>query len=1203
MSKKKKALLIVSGLLALMVGITVISVMAIHDLGLFELDRNALDPGGGALPDDWETLSGGGGNYEEFTGIIEDISDPGTQFQGGGSKDNNDISDWLWKEGEPLDKDDITNAYAAAYINTLDTGVNEVGDLIVYFGLDRHANNGSAQVGFWFLQNPIGLTNIRRSGGYEFSGVHAVGDVLMQSNFSRGGVIDNITVYQWVGSGGSHGNLNLEFNAADCVGPPASPNDDPACATVNQVDTAAPWDYTPKFGTEGTFPQGSFFEGGINISRLIPEAGCFTGFLAETRTSTPFSARLKDFAMGDFDLCSIEVEKTGDDLSKVGDDVDYSYTITNTGSITLFRDDISDDVLGDFYLGGVDQSNTFVTGDTCGASLAPGVSCTIDATRTVEGGDPDPLVNIVEVTYRGKSDLTGTAVYGSDDHSVNLFQPSVTVDKTGDVMSKVGDTVTYTYTITNTSSDDSPDLILDSILDSGDNYGGAGLGDIIGDSPVECSPLASGDFCTFDLDYIVQEGDDDPLNNTVVVHYYPDGFPNDITASDSHEVDLFQPSIEVTKSGDTLSKVGDDVNFSVEIENTSSSPSPALVFDLIEDSLQGDLTNSDNYESSACGESLAAGDSCQIDYIYTVQEGDADPLVNVVTVETHPFSFPNDIDDSDDWTVELFQPSITFDKTGDTLSKVGDDVNYTLTLNNTSSGDTPDLECTITDTMLGVNKQVTLASGASDVTNPTYTVQEGDSDPLENTANVTCSPIGFPNVLEASDGHSVNLFQPSITFDKTGDTLSKIGDDVNYTLTLNNTSSGDTPDLECTITDTMLGVNKPVTLASGASDVTNPTYTVQEGDSDPLENTASVTCSPIGYPNVLEASDGHSVNLFQPSITFDKTGSTYSKTGDDVSYTITLNNTSSDDTPDLECTITDALLGIDKSVTLASGASDVTNATHTVTEAEGAGGTLENTASVSCSPVGFPNVLGASDGHSVTLVHPDFTVAKTCDSEPVSYEGPADFTVTIANTGDVPLNITADDGIGAFTLAVGASQSFAVSVLGPFTPGGTADNTVTASWTLPAEYGLSNTDTKSASDSCDVTEPVYETAYGMGGEGENPVCFTDAPYNQGNWGWVMGDGETAVLPGIFTWDVWAGAAQCDTSKGTLVGTVTVDYDAGTGVVSVIWNIDSPNILGDTHVYASYDPPDKFSPGQWENEGPFDGSAIYIIVHAIVAIIP
>ena len=150
--------------------------------------------------------------------------------------------------------------------------------------------------------------------------------------------------------------------------------------------------------------------------------------------------------------------------------------------------------------------------------------------------------------------------------------------------------------------------------------------------------------------------------------------------------------------------------------------------------------------------------------------------------------------------------------------------------------------------------------------NLSRTVLAGDPDPLVNEVTLNCSPDGFPNVLEEKASHTTNLFQPSISFDKTGDTLSKVGDDVSYVITLNNTSSADSPDLECTVTDTMLGISKSVTVAAGASDVTNATYTVQAGDPDPLVNTASVSCSPIGFPNVLTASDDHSVNLFQPSV-------------------------------------------------------------------------------------------------------------------------------------------------------------------------------------------------------------------------------------------------------------------------------------------------------------------------------------------------
>jgi hypothetical protein len=125
----------------------------------------------------------------------------------------------------------------------------------------------------------------------------------------------------------------------------------------------------------------------------------------------------------------------------------------------------------------------------------------------------------------------------------------------------------------------------------------------------------------------------------------------------------------------------------------------------------------------------------------------------------------------------------------------------------------------------------------------------------------------------------------------------------------------------------------------------------------------------------------------------------------------------------------------------------------------------------------------------------------------------------------------------------------------------------------------------------------YETAFAMG---DAAVCFTDL--GGATWGWVNGDGTHYILPGEYTWPIWAGATQCDTDSGTLVGTATVVYD-GTEV-RVTFNIDSPYILGDTHVYAGYDqiPPGGLSsPGQYQIYSPFDGSAIYIIVHAVVGI--
>ncbi|MHC4132354.1 MAG: hypothetical protein ACYSR3_10225, partial [Planctomycetota bacterium] len=117
--------------------------LAVDDLGLFELDGNALQDAANP-PDDWELLYNGGNGQIVFTGIIPDPNQD-TIFVGG-RKDIQDIGDWGWKnDGGFPDKDDITNAYGAAYY--------EDANLVTYFGADRFANNGDAYMGFWFFQD------------------------------------------------------------------------------------------------------------------------------------------------------------------------------------------------------------------------------------------------------------------------------------------------------------------------------------------------------------------------------------------------------------------------------------------------------------------------------------------------------------------------------------------------------------------------------------------------------------------------------------------------------------------------------------------------------------------------------------------------------------------------------------------------------------------------------------------------------------------------------------------------------------------------------------------------------------------------------------------------------------------------------------------------------------------------------------------
>ncbi len=1016
----------VLALIGAALSLTVGPALAVHDLDLFELDGNvAVDS---APADDWELLDDGAGDpsndddAKESVFIFDDgpdgIDDPDEiNYLGGGSKDDLDINNWEWDTSPVPDKNDIMTAGAALYtyagpevcppdVPSGDPSCTRPGDPIIYYFLDRFSGGvGDADVGFWFFE---GTHSLVPSPGDPtkgtFSGVHALGDILVLSEFTIGGGVSTVNVFEWVGAGGSEGTLNLVFTGVDCeatIGP------DAACATVNTPADGVvepPWPYTDKEGTHD-YANAAFFEGGLNTRMLGLDIGCGGTFLANTRASQSVDARLHDFAIGDFSLCRIEVEKTGDPLSKVGDTATYDFTITNTGAVTLYLDTITDDVLGDL------EADAVAAG--CGTLLAD-ASCNFSVDYVVQPGDPDPLVNTVTVVYNSEAGLTGDSVSDTDEHSVNLFQPSVTIDKTGDDLGKVGDPVDYTITVENTSSADSPNLTCD-ITDP-----------LLG--IVKNVNLAPGDVDVTNAVRVVQEGDPDPLVNTASVTCTVDGFGNVLEASDDHSVNLFQPSVTIDKTGDDLGKIGDPVDYTITVENTSSADSPNLTCE-ITDPLLGIAVNVN----------LAPGEVHVINAVRVVQEGDPDPLVNTASVTCTVDGFGNVLEASDDHSVNLFQPAIAADKTGDTLSKVGDTVSYTITLSNNSSADTPPLDCTATDSLLGGLFAGELPPGDT-VINLDRVVQAGDPDPLPNTVTLDCTVRDFGNRLQASDDHSVNLFQPSVAIDKTGDPLSKVGDEVSYTITVTNTSSADSPNLTCRITDPLLGIVKVVNLAPGAVDVTIAVREVQPGDPDPLVNTASVTCRVDGFGNVIgPVSDSHEVNLFQPSVSIAKDGDTLSKAGDDVTYNFTITNTSSGDSPNLILdSVTDTLLGDLTGNAIAAGCGSLTSGAScgfsvVRTVQEGDPDPLPNTVTVHFHPDGFPNDISASDDHSVDLVHPGLAVGKDCSPTSGHVGDTINYTCTVTNTGDVTLlkvsitdslvgDLTGDPGCGA-SLAAGASCS------------------------------------------------------------------------------------------------------------------------------------------------------------------------------------
>jgi hypothetical protein len=262
--------------------------------GPFELDGNALDDPT-VTGDDWSNaVFGNGGSSFAHSFVTDAVNTTGDDiFTGGGSKDTLGIQNgpWLYTGSKPQAKNDITHAYAAMYTDPSN------GHVILYAGLDRYDNSGDATAGFWFFQNPVGLTSSSPpSSGAPFAGTHADGDILLVSDFTQGGGVSTIKVFRWTGN-----------DATGSLVPVTTPTGT-TYAIVNSGPIAVPWSFKDK--SNRTSPAaGEFLEEGVDLTAL-GLGSCFANFMAETRSSQSPTATLSDFVIGNFNTCRLDLPNT-----------------------------------------------------------------------------------------------------------------------------------------------------------------------------------------------------------------------------------------------------------------------------------------------------------------------------------------------------------------------------------------------------------------------------------------------------------------------------------------------------------------------------------------------------------------------------------------------------------------------------------------------------------------------------------------------------------------------------------------------------------------------------------------------------------------------------------------------------------------------------------------------------------------------------
>nr|WP_277352197.1 isopeptide-forming domain-containing fimbrial protein [Knoellia sp. DB2414S] len=812
---------------------------------------------------------------------------------------------------------------------------------------------------------------------------------------------------------------------------------------------------------------------------------------------------------------SMSLTKTGGAVKDVdssgspspGDTIDYTFTVTNTGSATLSNVTVTDSKLG-------------LSGWLCTAGpLAPGATATCAAPVTYRLTQADINAGKVDNTATATAvAASGTSPRASDSETRPVTQVAgIDLTKTAGApttsggrlpgSTDAGDTVTYTFTVRNTSNVTLTGVTID---DPKLN---------VTDLTCGTTTLEPGQTTTCTRTYTLTQGDVDALrvdNTATVTGQDPRGA--DVTDSatvstpvaPASSVDLVKTGGTPTTAGGTdpnRTDAGDTVTYTFTATNTGGTSLSTLT---ITDPTLG-LTD------YFCADgSIAPGATVSCTATHSLTQGDIDAgrVDNTATVNGTSPTGP--VTDTASTTVTVPQAgSLTVDKRDAGIvdndgngADQGDTISYTFTVTNT--GTTTLAPVTITDTKLGLTDfqcVASLAPGESTTcaAPAAYVLTQGDVDNgvVHNdvTAKGNAATGTDPTATDANDVPITNLASLTLAkdagpvADTNGSGRLDAGDTVSYTFRVTNTSNVTLTGL--TVTDPLLagagvGIACPTTtLAPGASTTcTSGAYTLTQADIDRgrVDNTATATArNPQGGtvtatdPATVQLTPASSVRLTKSAGAISDGDGNGPDAGDTIAYTFTVTDTGA--TTVTNPRIADAKLGLNGfacgTTSLAPGASTTCTATYTLTQADVDAGAATNTATVTVdTPTGTAT---GSDGTTTTVTpRNSIVLTKTAgsivdvDEDGRPSEGDTvEYTFTVQNTGASTLSdVTIDDaklGLSGFVctpgpLAPGASTTCQATKVYALTQddvdAGTVENTATASATASAGANPADTDSE-----------------------------------------------------------------------------------------------------------------------------------------------
>ncbi|HEX9984262.1 MAG TPA: DUF11 domain-containing protein [Thermoanaerobaculia bacterium] len=591
---------------------------------------------------------------------------------------------------------------------------------------------------------------------------------------------------------------------------------------------------TPAVGAGGTITctTASLATGAIATFTLTaaipagtPSGTTYTNTVTVDATNDPNDENDSSTATITVSSADVSIDKSGPATAFVGENVNYTLTVTNSGP-----DAATDVQLIDTIPAGTTFVSITRTSGPTASCTAPPVACTI---ALLPNGQTAVFSLVVHVDQTGT--LTNSVTVATESFDSDLSDNSDSVEtlasadadlavtKSGPTTAVAGTNVTYTLGVTNNGPSPATGVALSDPIPAGTTF--VSITQTSGptftcNSSVNCTiaSLDAADTATFDLVLAVSPGSTGNVVNTATAtSTTPDDTPANNSDTETTAV-TSSADLAVTKDGPLSATAGTNVTYTIGV--TNSGPSTAATVTLTDAVPAGTTFVSFNQLTGpafTCDTTvvctiatLAPATPATFELVVSVPPTATGPVVNTATI-TSATTDPVPANNTDTVTTAIgASADLAVTKSGPASATAGSNVTYTIGVSN--SGPSTAATVTLTDavpagtTFVSFNQLTgpvfacdntvvctiaTLAPAATATFELVVSIPPSVTAPVVNTATISSTT---PDAAPANNTATVTTAvgaTADLVVTKSGPASANAGTDITYTLSIANNGPSD----------------------------------------------------------------------------------------------------------------------------------------------------------------------------------------------------------------------------------------------------------------------------------------------------------------------------------------------------------------------------------------------------------------------------